>query len=291
MKFFSLCVLMSITPFALKAVAPSKMEREVETKDVVDYLGRPIYSSELSNPERFKEIKMEDPRDEVEFWSRQLSEHGLFFYLGIEDAALKKRGLEIHKKFEKFRKGMNDTNLSDVLPLAQELRAYKIDVAKTLDSGKWIGWTFPAFVKHVTQELDYFVDTLNAVPSSKEEELNFWNHINADHAAIEAHLFDPSEVTLTKKASNLAEKIYSLEDDDFAVFADLSLKAAKELDAFNKEGKSLSEKAQLQSVLHPVLVDHVIREGERSMQSIEALQQEQDGQDSTEIVVEEEPIS
>ena len=37
------------------------------------------------------------------FWSRQLSEHILFLFLGLEDCTLKNKANKLHKKWEKFR--------------------------------------------------------------------------------------------------------------------------------------------------------------------------------------------
>ncbi len=265
MKFFSLILCMSLVFSAFAS----------ESSNLVDPVGRPLDSKELSNPARFKNIKAKaaTAREEVDFWSRQMSEHALFMHLGMEDAALKKRGLAIHKKFEDFRGSMNENNLSKVLPLTRELRAYKMDIVRTLDQGKWIGWIFPSFARHITQELDYFVDKLNDVRYSSMDETDFWNHINSDHAAFASHLFDPYQEDLSKKALKLSEKIADLPDSEEDMFIRISLKAAKELDAFNKKGRELSKQNKVQSVIHPVLLDHVIREGERSTKKLRELEQ------------------
>ncbi|MBA2307296.1 DUF2935 domain-containing protein [Candidatus Dependentiae bacterium] len=319
MNFFSMVILISLTPvvFASEDVAPAAPARKSleatkasdsasrvkasseDTKlsgsaeqsgkslesnkpaDSANSLEKPLESKELANPARFGKITLKDPLDEVSFWSQQLSEHALFLHLGIEDAALKKRGLEIHKKFENFRKGMNEKNLDQVLPLTRELRAYKMDVVKQLNAGKWIGWIFPSFAKHITKELDYFVDKLNNVPYSPEDEAHFWNHINSDHAAFESHLFDPYERDLSQQANDLSEKINQLPDSEEDMFIHLSLTAAEELDQFNKEGRKLSKANKLQSVIHPVLMDHVIREGERSKKILSELDKAGMSEDAT----------
>ena len=208
MKFFSLVILMSLASAAFS----------VQTADLVDPVGRSLDSKKLSDPARFKQIKGKDALDETAFWSRQLSEHALFLHLGMEDEAFKKRGLAIHKKWEAFRDTMNKKTLCKVLPLAQELRAYKMDILKSLNEGKWVGWIFPSFARHIIQELDYFVDKLNNVRYSTKDELDFWNHINSDHAAFESHLLDPYERELSAKANALAVKISGLPDSEEDMF-------------------------------------------------------------------------
>lgn len=277
MNFFSMIILMSCAFVTLIGYDSSP----------VNPVGRSLFSKELSSPARFKQIRFKDVDaafDEVSFWSRQLSEHALFLHLGMEDEAFKKRGLVIHKKFEAFRKNMNKENLNEILPLVKELRAYKMNIIKTLDAGKWVGWIFPSFARHITQELDYFIDKLNAVPYSTEDEVTFWNHINSDHAAFESHLLDPYERDLSREALKLSEKILELPQSEEDMFIKISLSAAKELDAFNKTGRDLAKKNKLQSVIHPVLLDHVIREGERSKKKLQALEQKVATEGASELV-------
>jgi hypothetical protein len=263
MKIFSHVILLSMMSATLVA----------QGTNLVDPVGRPLNSKELSAPARFMKIKGKDALDETAFWSRQLSEHALFLHLGMETEPFKKRGLEIHKKWEAFRDTLSEKTLPKVLPLARELRAYKMAINKSLNEGKWVGWIFPSFVRHIIQELDFFVDKLNGVRYSPKDEVDFWNHINSDHAAFESHLLDPYERKLSAKANALSEKIATLPDSEEDMFIKISLNAAAELDAFNKKGRSLAKANKLQSVIHPVLMDHVIREGERSKAKLKALQQ------------------
>ncbi len=243
----------------------------------------PLDSPELTSHARFTSIKTSPEKacDEINFWSIQMSEHALLLHLGLEDPVLKQRGLELHEKWEKFIANLLTEPLYNVLPLLEELRAYKLEVVQTLQSGLWIGWVFPSFARHVTRELDYFVDKLNDVRYSSMDETDFWNHINSDHAAFESHLFDPYERDLSQQANDLSEKINQLPDSEEDMFIHLSLTAAEELDQFNKEGRKLSKANKLQSVIHPVLMDHVIREGERSKKILSELDKAGMSEDAT----------
>lgn len=232
--------------------------------------------SNFSDASRFATIKV-NPRvaaDEIDFWSRQMSEHALFLHLGLVDKALKQEGLKIHKGFEAFRNDFNQNPdnmklMNKVLPLVQRERDFQIRVLKALDTGKWIGWIFPLFVNHITLELDYFVDKLNGIKYTPEEEVVFWNRINSEHAAFAAHLLDPSERDLFLKADQMSVKFNNIPKSEREMMIRLSLKASQQLDQFNKTARTKGK--QVKSVIHPVLLDHVIREGERSIKTLRAL--------------------
>jgi hypothetical protein len=44
-----------------------------------------------------------DFSDEIDFWSRQLSEHALFVHLGLLDLPLRTRAQELHEQWELYR--------------------------------------------------------------------------------------------------------------------------------------------------------------------------------------------
>jgi hypothetical protein len=229
-----------------------------------------------TDPSRFVTIAIDaqDAINEISFWARQMSEHALFNHLGLEDAELKKEALDIHKSLEsfiaKFNKDPHDTkHMSEILPLLKKEREFQVKVLKTLSESKWIGWLFPLFENHLTFELDYFVDKLNGVPYSVEKELYFWNRINSEHAAFSSHLLDPSERKLSFQAQVLSDKFFNLPPADTDMMVYLSLKAGKELDVFYQKAKAHS--SSIKSIIHPSLLDHDKREGERSIQVLSAL--------------------
>ncbi len=233
----------------------------------------PLDSPELTSHDRFTSIKTspEKARDEINFWSIQMSEHALLLHLGLEDPVLKQRGLELHEKWEKFIANLLTEPLYNVLPLLEELRAYKLEVVQTLQSGLWIGWVFPSFARHVTRELDYFVDKLNDVRYSAKDEVKFWDKINSDHASFDSHLLDITERKLSLQADALSQKIKHSVRSELDMFIKISLNAAKELDAFHRRTQRGILKNKIESIIHPVLIAHVIREGQRSLEMLSTL--------------------
>ncbi len=238
--------------------------------------------SKFSDPSRFKSVSapLKDAVDHGTFWGRQISEHQLFLHLGIEDAEFKQKALDLHKEWETYRNMLQtrpslDT-LNQWLPLLQKTRAFQIDILKVLYSGKWIGWIFPLFVNHITLELDYLVDKLNDIPYTADDEIMFWNRINSEHAAFAAHLLDPSERDLFLKADAMSVKLHNLQlpESEKEMWLTVSLKAGKELDQLNKQARVGAKANKVLSVIHPVLLDHVIREGERGIQTLEKIKAE-----------------
>lgn len=224
---------------------------------------------------RWKTMTLESSRanDEITFWTHQLSEHALFLYLGLTEESLRKRALGIHKEFEKFRADFSKNPLAvapSVLPLSKKLREFKVDVLRRLNAGEWIGWIFPLFARHIILELDYMVDKLTGITYSDKDEVAFWNTINSEHASFAAHLLDPSERDLFIKADELSQSFPSVKSEE-DMLVHISLNAAKDLDTYNKAARITMKGNELLSIIHPVLLDHVIREGQRSIQTLDRL--------------------
>lgn len=294
-----LALFLCIDSFAEKKLFKGKGSKSVEMSlkkhEAANLVAKPNVFRNKQDPERYRSIKIgfREAIDEIQFWSRQLSEHALFLHLGLEEPSLKLRGKMLHNQFETFRKHMNSRNLAYILPLTKKLRDYKVDVLTALNSGKWIGWIYPGFAKHITLELDYFVDKLNGIPYSDQDEIAFWNMINSDHAAFAAHLLDSSERELFEKADALSQKISNIVKTEKDMLLQISLKAAKELDAYNRTAQKGIKNNTVKSIIHPVLIDHVVREGDRSIRMFNSLKNTEGAiypQGPQEFMVEEEVI-
>lgn len=274
MKFVALALIAGtgvtlISMSKRKQVARKAVSSISQSKDVAQQR-RSIGDTRYKTVSVSREVAVE----ETNFWARQLSEHALFLHLGIEDAPLKQRGLALHKEFERFRKEFNNRPemVAQVLPLAKKLRAYKVEVLNTLNSGKWIGWIFPLFARHITLELDYFIDKLNGIKYTDQDEIAFWNTINGEHASFAAHLLDPEERDLFLKGDALSQKFAKVVGSEDEMMRQISLTHAKELDEYNTSARTAQQNNQLKSIIHPVLLDHVIREGQRSIRMLDTLQ-------------------
>ena len=76
---------------------------------------------------------------------------------------------------------------------------------------------------------------------------------------------DPSEEQLIETARKLAKSIEDHKMCESEMFVQISINNARELDKYNQTAKSLLDQNKVQSIIHPVLLAHVIREGQRSI--------------------------
>lgn len=231
---------------------------------------------------------MLDTLELIRFWSRQLSEHALFMNLGLDPQDLKNEAQAQHAKWESFRVTIpaeaSPAEVQDlanqVKPMAMSLRQFKTRVYDRLRAGEWLGWLFPSFVAHTRSELDYFVLHLNggmakAGLARASDELCTWLQFMAEHAAFAAHLLDPEERLLIKQAEALNEKLADLEDGCKSMeqgFIVLSQQAGALLDRyFTQNGIGTP---QVESIIHPVLALHVVREGRMFLRTLQDLRGE-----------------
>lgn len=154
--------------------------------------------------------------DEIHFWGRQLMEHTLFLYLGLEDGdhSLKNEAFELHQTWKKYMqssfydKGIivnlttivltkNDlakiTNIriDQVNDLIEKTEVFTNKIIEILNTGLWIGWIFPWLAKHMLKETIYFKRKINGPEYSVDEEIHFANDHHAEELGVTAQLIDP----------------------------------------------------------------------------------------------------
>jgi hypothetical protein len=201
-----------------------------------------------------------DPKNEGElaFGCRQMAEHALFMHLGLEVEPYKTNAGRLYRHWESLRQAPHRDN---VLGAARQLRAFQIEVQKRLAAGEWLGWLYESFLAHITMELDLFVSHLTTSVTANDE-LCTQLKILRDHAAIVAHLLDPSEGLDIQSANGYAGQLGGLASTCRASndqFLALSENAGKQLDAF-----LAANVAHARSTIHPVLLIHLQREGFRA---------------------------
>lgn len=173
----------------------------------------------------------------------------------------------------------NEFDVGHLMSLIGQLRCLKRDIVAVQKTGVWVGWLFPDFVSHVLMELDYFVKRLHNTISAQEESA-FWTHVNADHAAFTAHLLNtdyPTTRAVVDQALSLADQghkslprgsDHAQHEADQAVI--LSERLAFDDREFAQRVVALKEaawegKVKIVSIIHPVLLAHVVREGKQSL--------------------------
>jgi hypothetical protein len=217
--------------------------------------------------------------DEIDFWSRQLSEHALFMQLGLQDPALRVRANELHELWEQFRSVRPKMTTRDAaiqaVNLAMETRSLLLHVLDRLDKGQWLGWLWPLFVDHIRREGDYFIEQLQHKTFDVGDECQIWLQFMAEHAAFAAHLLDPTEAARIRDATAFIGNFEQLHNGCAAInpqLLDLTQKAGAELDQYFTSLPVGTPK--LKSIIHPVLAAHVIREGQRFLEVVRRLKSE-----------------
>lgn len=222
-----------------------------------------------------------DPLDDIRFWSRQLSEHALFISMGIEAEPYRSRATALHEAWEKARGDMNALDARKSLTLekaksivwtpTKQLAELKTDVLHDQQRGMWLGWLFPLFVEHTLRELMYFVARVwhGGLPPNETYCANVT--FMQEHAEFAAHLLDPTAHALIEPARAVAGEFEALRGGCHALtpaLIELGRKAGDKLDAYLRT-QPISPK---NSVIHPVLADHVVREGQRFLATMNELE-------------------
>ena len=211
--------------------------------------------------------------DELRFWLPQDAEHNLFFYLGFQEPGLKAAAKQLYDEYQQafsLRRGDNlHLALRNILPRSQAL---KMRARAMQDRGVWTGWIYPSFLDHTRGEMDVMLARIRPSGITSREELCFGNRMNADHLAFAAHLLDPSEAAaealLNGKLRPNAEAVSNAcFRDTYGTLREISQRVGGEVDRFFS-GLDLSK---VKDVIHPALAAHVVREGQRFLQTIERL--------------------
>lgn len=192
--------------------------------------------------------------------------------LGLDPKDLKSDAMGLHKKWEVFRKTLPSVGSSEELEraavravdLTLQLRDFQTHVYDTQVGGQWVGWLFPSFIDHTRREGDFFLRLLNGEVAELglASELCNWIRFMREHAQFAAHLLDPSEAPLIMEAHAQAADLGSLEEGCSSIgpaFMELTKRAGEALDGYFS---ALDVgPGGVQSVIHPALAKHVVREG------------------------------
>ena len=142
--------------------------------------------------------------DEINFWGRQLSDHCLFIYLGLVSDALvagklknnlKQDALDLHNA---WTQALLAPQQQSIIQLLRKTIQLKEKVLSELDKGPWIGWISYSFVLHILNEARYFLDKVQGIKLTLNDEIKFWLYHHKSELEAEDKLIDPSEKALSK---------------------------------------------------------------------------------------------
>lgn len=161
--------------------------------------------------------------------------------------------------------------------LTGELADFKEKILANVRSCGMFTANYPLLIDHILREARFFMnmlvllvrrESINAPGDLINQEV-FWNRIMAEHSKFIAGLLDPSEETLIDAARMFGKEFDSLTAEateatrqtmDIAKVTADSLQATGRLRDFKAAGTKGLIECKIQSIMVPLLGDHVLRE-------------------------------
>ena len=220
----------------------------------------------------------------VLFWSNQFKEHAFFINIGLIDEEVINLNITKLKRIAKNWREYwatiyidyknNDRHKDSIESILNNCKAFKKFKESVIVhiNASFCSWLIPDFVDHLKDELDYFINILtnNITPL---EVIKFWTEINKDHSQTIFQLLDSTEIDLFNKSLIFSKELTVLhkhinDDEEDKQFCLLSLHCIDELDKFVTDLKIGIDNRDIKSAIHPLLIDHIKREGMRSITDI-----------------------
>lgn len=161
--------------------------------------------------------------------------------------------------------------------LTAELASFKEELLENVRSCKMFTVNYPLLIDHILREARFFMNMLvmlvRGESITKPEDLInqevFWNRIMAEHSKFIAGLLDPSEETLIETARMFGREFDALTADaveatnntiNIARVTANSRQQMVRLRDFKTAGTKGVLECKIQSIIIPLLGDHVLRE-------------------------------
>jgi hypothetical protein len=161
--------------------------------------------------------------------------------------------------------------------LTASLAQFKERLLANVRSCKMFTLNYPLLIDHILREAKFFMNMLVALVGGEdimrpEDLINqevFWNRIMAEHSKFIAGLLDPTEETLIDTARNFGKEFDTLTSEaikatrktmDIAKVTTDSLQETIKLRDFKAAGTEGILECKIQSIIIPLLGDHVLRE-------------------------------
>ncbi len=204
------------------------------------------------------------------------------FLTGIPiDIDITRRELEIRAEKQGMRMDGLLMEIAGLNRNAMLLTKAAIDILKAMRNNvkqcKAFSYTYPSMQEHVIEESEYYYslleklekrDIIDSLREMAKVEAN-WNHLMKEHSEFIRGYLDPKEKKLIKKADSFAEEFEKLVEKAEAAAADPgklpevtreSRKSVTEIRNFKTEGTVGILKCEIESLIPPLLADHVTRE-------------------------------
>lgn len=216
---------------------------------------------------------------ETIFWSDQLYEHAAFMEMLLpvemlpaehEKAAMFKGAFET--LFEKARQtDLNPQSVRDVAMdftgQAKGLVEFKRTLWEQQKSGQIHSLIWTTFLDHIIREADRYTGRVTrflqgeVIPADRDDIIEFWAQIMAEHAQFIAHLLDPTEAKLFTQALQTSDTFWRIQKEHaLEGNMDPVVREVTQIIDFKTAALQGIETGKIQSIISPTLADHVRRE-------------------------------
>ncbi|HLY73145.1 MAG TPA: DUF2935 domain-containing protein [Planctomycetota bacterium] len=227
---------------------------------------------------------------ENRFWLEVLRDHADFFTMLMPGDALsdpRKEAQNFRRTFDKRLKKLGSDTLkkdsyvefnNDSIEEGKRFIEWKLEMRDQQASGRMHSLVWPSFFQAASHEADSFVTRLMRLnrgePHIVRKELaDLWLGDAGDHAAMLAHFMDPGEVRIIHDLMEAAKKFQSVRGAESAAQSGSSSmdpvhKAAGERHEMEAAIQKAVAERRVQSIIHPLMTDHMVREGLRFLEDL-----------------------
>ncbi len=167
------------------------------------------------------------------------------------------------------------------LNLLEEILEFKKTIYKLVLECKIASSMYPHMIEHIIHEAELYKEILECLKQkhlSEQtlcQELSFWNNIMKEHAEFINGMLDPTEKMLKGTAEEFT-RIYErlLKDCMRCHKRDIVCKSLKATDGISEFKEAATEgllECEIQSVIPPLLADHVYREANHYLRLLQSL--------------------
>lgn len=169
------------------------------------------------------------------------------------------------------------------LQLLDGLIKFKENILSNVKSCRMFTTNYPLLIEHIIREAKLYRSYVNELEngtltnSFMKDNEQFWNRIMMEHALFIRGLLDPSEDELIKTSDTFAKEYAELLEEarmknNLASFdlAEASLKETLRFRDFKQAGTIGIQKCEIESIILPLLADHVLREANHYIRLLES---------------------
>jgi len=167
------------------------------------------------------------------------------------------------------------------ISLLERVISFKKRILSLDNECKIFIFLYNELLDHIIHEAEYYLELLKALQKKELPqknlcgELNFWNHIMAEHAMFIDGMLDPSERSLKENAMSFAEDYEKLVRECTRTAENQIKRESLQLTGgfrnFKRAGTEGILGCKIKSIIPPLLGDHVLREANHYLRLLRTL--------------------